>query len=326
MATNYYELLRVPRDADAAAIEAAWQVALEQYAPERLAGMADELRVLAAERRDALAAAYAVLGDPAARRRYDATLAAAARTAEPAYDYRPLPPAGRCERARGFADQPLAAPVASSATRASLPLVGAIIAICILLPALLFSAVITNVSSLQPPAATATPSALDQLETLITQARAATQQEPDNAQIWVDYANLLYDSVQVVREQQPDSVLYQQRLPRWLEAIAAYRRALELAPGEERIRAEIGASACYYGDGAADRRYVEEGLAELQRATAALPDDPRAWLNLGFCYTASQPPQRDAAIAAWQRVIAIGPPDSVYAIEAQRLIDAQGDS
>ncbi|HMO56537.1 MAG TPA: DnaJ domain-containing protein [Roseiflexaceae bacterium] len=363
---DFYEILQVHPRADTAAIEAAYRRLADLYDPDRLAGAAEELVLIAREKRAAIDQAYAVLSDPLERAAYDrqrieSTLAAtstattsdarlndtdptealsAATPADPAgeqittratttpdadaavepiYDYRPLPPAQSTERARGFNTQPTLQPSAAY-QRATVSLVAIIVAVGVLLPALAFGSLLTSIGSLQPPAATATPSPLDQFEVLLAQARLAVEQQPDNAQAWVDYANLLYDSAQIVREQAPESVLYQQRLPRWLEAIAAYRRALELVPDDARIRGEIGASACFYGIGVGDLRYIEEGLNELQQATAAIPDDVRMLLNIGHCRVNVQPPQIDAAIRDWQQVITIAP-GSPFAIEAQRLID-----
>jgi curved DNA-binding protein CbpA len=325
---DYYEILQVHPRADAAAIAAAYRRLADLYDPQRLAGAADELIAIAQQKRADLEAAYAVLSDPARRAAYDAERASAPVEAtveagtpgEEIYDYRPLPPATRAERDRKFNDQPVIPAARSGYRPATLALVAVVVAVAVLLPALMVSVVLTNAGMVQAPSATATPSPLDSFETLIAQARTVTEQEPENAQAWVDYANLLYDSAQIVREQAPESVLYQQRLPRWLEAIEAYRRALEIVGEEPRIRGEIGASACFYGAGVGDLRYIEEGLAEMQVASAALPDDIRILLNLGFCRANAQPPQIDAAIADWQRVVELAPPESAFAIEAQRLI------
>src|SRR5262249_40694304 len=136
MAQDYYETLQVHPRADAAAIEAAYTRLRELYDPARLDGAADELVELARQKRDSIERAYAVLNDPTRRAAYDEEQASLAPTkdgrrktedergiirpsssvlrperSEQALDYRPLPPAGRAERPRGFDDQPVRSPV-----------------------------------------------------------------------------------------------------------------------------------------------------------------------------------------------------------------------
>src|SRR6266540_2327719 len=139
MHKDYYETLQVHPRADAIAIEAAYARLREIYDPARLDGAADELVALAREKRDAVERAYAVLSDPARRATYDAEQAAlqadhrppttdrrgqgaieqeavgrrssvvGGQKKEDQLDYRPLPPARRQERPRGFEAQPLPA-------------------------------------------------------------------------------------------------------------------------------------------------------------------------------------------------------------------------
>src|SRR5438046_2459186 len=104
-----------------------------------------------------------------------------------------------------------------------------------------------------PPSALPTPAPFDRFETLIPQAQHTAEQNPNDPQTWIDYGNMLYDSVQIVRESAPDSPLYQQRLPRWLQATEAYSHALMLQPNNAPTRADLGASACFYGAGTGDQ-------------------------------------------------------------------------
>jgi tetratricopeptide (TPR) repeat protein len=175
-----------------------------------------------------------------------------------------------------------------------------------------------------PPApATPTPSPFDVFESSIPQAQQAAQQDPSSAQAWIDLGNLLYDSAQVVRESAPDSPLYQQRLGRWLEATDAYSQALALQPGNATVRADLGASACFYGAGTGDQSFVREGTEEVRRAAQAAPDDERVLLSLGHCLVSAQPPQTQEAIASWQRIIKLKP-SSPLALQAQMLISKYG--
>jgi cytochrome c-type biogenesis protein CcmH/NrfG len=167
---------------------------------------------------------------------------------------------------------------------------------------------------------TPTPSPLDAFEADIPAARQATQQNPNDPQAWIDYGNMLYNSVEIVRENAPDSTLYQQRLPRWLEATQAYSRALTLDPGNASVRGDLGVSACFYGVGTSDQTLVRSGTSEARRAAQAAPDDARVLLNLGHCLVSAQPPQSQEAIAQWRRAVEVAPPDSPLTTQAQQLI------
>ncbi|MFO7166852.1 MAG: DnaJ domain-containing protein [Chloroflexota bacterium] len=340
---DHYEILQVHPKADAAAIEAAYRRLIDQYDPARVNGAAEEIVELVRRRREALEAAYAVLSDPERRAAYDAELSAlqaprreaspedaAASQSEPGatddrpatiLDYRPLPPAQRAERPRGFNDRPVVPGKVRGEPRVSLPLAAMVIAAAIVLPALVASLLLTGGGATPAPAATAEPSPLEQFELLIAEAKRRTEQSPDDVQTWIDYGNLLYDSVQIVREQAPDSELYRQQLPRWLDAIAAYERALELDPDNAAVRADKGASACFYGVGTGQLSYLEQGLAETERALEQAPDDARALLSHGYCLVSVQPPRTEQALAEWRRILEIAPADSPIANQARLLID-----
>jgi curved DNA-binding protein CbpA len=342
-----YETLQVHPKADSAAIDAAYARLLNQYAPERLEGAAPELRDLAERKCRELDEAYALLSDPARRAVYDAQttdhrppttdhrpqdegdasltrdgggLSSVVLGPVETLDYRPLPPAGRAERPRGFDDQPKQA----AASRATPPMpagfAALVVAAVVLLPALIAGLALTGGGSTPPPVATATPSPADQFEALILQARTFTEQNPDDARAWIDYGNLLYDSVQIVREQAPDSVLYEQRLPRWLDAITAYERALQLDPSNAAVLADKGASACFYGSGTGEEPYLQQGLADTTLALEQAPEEPRALLSHGYCLVSARPPQTEAAIAGWRKILDIVPADSPLAGQAAQLI------
>jgi tetratricopeptide (TPR) repeat protein len=332
----------------------------EIYDPARLDGAADELVELARQKRDAIERAYAVLSDPARRTSYDAEQAERATdhrppttdqpgqvdrtqeavvrrssfvvrrdTSEGQLDYRPLPPANRAERPRGHADQPrraaaqerahgrAAAPAA--AQRWTVPIAG--VGVLILIVAV--SMVLTGGGGPPPAPPTPTPSPFDAYEAAIPQAQQAAQQNPTSAQAWIDLGNVLYDSVQIVRESAPDSPLYQQRVGRWLDATKAYSQALALEPNNASARADMGASACFYGTGTGDQSFVRTGTDEVRRAAQLAPDDERVLLSLGHCLVSAQPPQTAAAIASWQRIVKLNP-SSPLAAQAQALIAKYG--
>lgn len=318
MATqDYYEILQVAPDADAEAINTAYQRLREQYDPKKLNGAAAELVALAQQRLAIIDEAYATLSDAQRRAQYDAQRQA---LLEEVPDYRPLPPAQHAERPRDFNPRPTLKQPATSAPIAG-PAAAVIAVLAVALASIIGGLILTGGGAVPRAVPTPTTSPMDALETMIARARQIAEQNENDAQAWVDYANLLYDSVQIVREQAPDSILYQQRLPRWLEAAKAYERVLELDPTNAVARGDLGASRCFYGAGVGDQTFVLEGLKDLEAATAARPEDTRLLLNLGSCLASTQPPRTDDAIEVWQRIISIAPAGSPVANEAQRLID-----
>jgi curved DNA-binding protein CbpA len=348
MTQDYYETLQVHPRADAAAIEAAYARLSELYAPARLDGAADELVELARQKRDAIERAYAVLGDAARRAAYDEEQAALRsddrqptaddRTAintivnrpdEELLDYRPLPPAKRAERPHGFDAEPSGAtmPERALGREASRPaprawaVPAALAGVLVLIVGV--SLLLTSGGGPPPVQPTPTPSPLDAYESSIPQARQAAEQNPTSAQAWIDLGNLLYDSAQIVRESAPDSPIYQQRLGRWLEATTAYSQALALQPDNASARADLGASACFYGAGTGDQSFVRNGTDEVRRAAQRAPDDERVLLSLGHCLVSSQPPQTAEAIESWRRIIQRDP-SSPLAAQAQALITKYG--
>jgi cytochrome c-type biogenesis protein CcmH/NrfG len=350
MTQDYYEILQVHPRADQGAIAAAYARLRDLYDSTRLEDVADVFADLAREKRDAIERAYAVLGDPARRAAYDAEQAdhrppttdhrppttdhhaqdtisrqssAISHREEQTLDYRPLPPAGRAERGRGFDAYPRRAPTAGRQARkpgqqrrwiALIALAGVF--------ALVVAISVAITSGETPPTAPTAPTAapLDTFEADIAQARQTAEQNPNNAAAWSDYGDALYNSAEILRENAPDSQLYQQRLPRWLEATAAYTRALALEPDNAGVRADLGVSACFYGAGTSDQSFVRSGTAEALRAAQEAPNDPRVLLNLGHCLVSAQPPQPQEAIELWKRVIAVAPPGSSLAAQAQQLI------
>lgn len=70
---KYYELLDIPPDATAEQIRSAYRILVQLHHPDRLLQMGAGVRQYAEERLKKINEAYAVLGDPERRARYDAT-------------------------------------------------------------------------------------------------------------------------------------------------------------------------------------------------------------------------------------------------------------
>lgn len=340
MSNDYYELLQVHPRADADAIAASYRRLSEQYDPARLQGAADELIEIARRKTAELADAYAVLSDPEQRAAYDAQLAQVPTPAEPTVppssgstpihmpDYRPLPPADHAERPRHFDNEPMVSvndQLDEAPPRRAAPSIGLVLLLMLPVAALLIGVLMTGTPTPvnAPAAAVATPTAtiLEQIDALIVQARADAEANPTDPQRWREYANLLYDSVQIIRENAPDSDIYRQYVPRWLEAAEAYSKTLALDPQNVAVHADLGACYCFYGASTKELAYVERGLNEVRLAQAKEQENPRVLLSLGYCLVSQQPPQTDDAIAAWQRIVATNPADSPFVNQAQTLIE-----
>ena len=339
MNQDYYETLQVHPRADQDAITAAYRRLQALYDPASLEGAADELVALARQKHDAIERAYSVLSDPERRARYDAEQAARppvlvgiaegrASASDGMLDYRPLPPAHGSERPRHFDAQPVHATDRQHANTGRAPAARSTPAwlvptLLIVVVALVVSAsflITNNVVPAQSAAAPTAPVALaDQMATAVASTKAATEQNPNDVGAWIDYANALYDSVAVVRENLPDSPMYQQLLPRWQQAADAYNKAIQLGADTALIRSDMGVSQCYYGAGVGDQKLVQQGVDSARKAAAAAPNDARVLLNLGNCLVSLQPPQTQEAVAAWQRVTQSAA-DSPEAKQAQQLI------
>ena len=341
MSNDFYEILQVHPHADQDVIQAAYERLIARYDETRLEGMADELRETARQRRAALEEAYATLSDVQLRAVYDSASVGGSIAGSIGLDlrpsptlpldYRPLPPAARQERQRHFNAQPrYELPTAGDASRRTALLVAGLLVLAVVGLSLALSC---GFSSLQQPvaqlgltpaptAASTTDTGFNRFEVMISEARQATQQNPSDVAAWVTYANALYDSVQIVRENAPDSELYKQRLPRWLEASQAYDQALKLQGDEPNalVLSDRGASLCYYGAGISDQSFVTQGLSDTRTAATAAPAESLILFNYGNCLISADPPQVAEALLQWQRILQITPADSPIAARARELL------
>jgi curved DNA-binding protein CbpA len=278
-----------------------------------------------------------------------------ARSTDPGLDYSPLPPAGGQERPRDFDAQRHASTqqtvAASGGRRTGKPsrparplpvwLVPAATVAVITFVVLLTSLLLTDgglpryandtsgVPSLpeQQAAAVEETDAVDpdvasiiaEYDDQVDAARQVTTQVQGNPQAWTNLGDALYDSIQVVRELDPER--YEARLPRWLEASEAYATALELDPDNTRVRADMGVSLCYYGAGVGDQSYVEQGLRATQQALEADDQNGRVLLNHGICLVSTQPPQNAEAVALWQQVLTLPSAEMGVTAQARQLVE-----
>ncbi len=81
---TYYAMLGIDPHASQDEITAAYQRQRQQYSPERVATMDDDIQEVARQRTAELERAYEVLSDPQQRQRYDASISVAAENAQPA--------------------------------------------------------------------------------------------------------------------------------------------------------------------------------------------------------------------------------------------------
>jgi len=327
---DYYAVLQLPRDADAATIADAYTRLRTAYDPATLTGVSDELRALVQQRRLELDQAHAILSDTTLRAAYDAGLAqvvakALPSAAEPSYDYAPLPPAGARERLQGFVTEPVHQRASERDPRTrQLPLFFSItLPLLIVLVAFVLTEGGTKVAPKNdtPPVQTVN-SQLDQFEAAIATAKLATDADPASLTAWIEYGNMLYNSVQIVRELQPNSVVYTDRINRWQMAAFAYEKAMTLAPDDVVVAADHGAALCFYGNGVGDKKSSNAGLQQMRAMRDAIPaaEQSRVLMNLAYCLVENTPPQVEEATKVWQAVIDAEPKDSPIALQAAKLI------
>jgi predicted Zn-dependent protease len=101
---------------------------------------------------------------------------------------------------------------------------------------------------------------------------------------------------------------------RYAEAIAYYRRALELAPGDADASNDLGLALFYTGQSS-------EALKTLRAGAEGSPDFQRIWLTLGFV-SAGAGDQAGARLAL-AKARDLGP-DNGIGQEAQRQLDRLG--
>jgi curved DNA-binding protein CbpA len=165
---------------------------------------------------------------------------------------------------------------------------------------------------------------IDDYEAQLVAARQVVDMLSDNPEAWIRLGDALYDSAQVVRELQPESELYTERRERWIEASAAYEKALELGGDDVEkyavVRSDMGVSLCYYGSDTASPEYVQQGLQHTRQAVQEFDKNGRVLLNQGICLISAEPPQTDEALDLWLKVLNLPSAEQGVVQQAQRLI------
>jgi curved DNA-binding protein CbpA len=322
--TNLYDVLQVAPSASDEDIAAAYERLHTLYDPEQLRGGPPEFASLAQQKRAELAQAYHVLGDEARRAAYDQTRSGVANGHATVLDYRPLPPAQGHERERIAAQAETVRAeriVRRAGVRGWLP--GVVLALGGL--ALLLLLIFSNVRADGSPQALATPALtsvqLPHTDTQIEQFRRASQVS-NSAQTWTALGNALFDNLQTLRENVPQSPYYQSALPQWLEAAQAYERALAIQENET-TRSDLALTLWTYGTDANDVESRQRGVAEAEQAVQRGVTESRALINYGLVLAGAEPPRVDDAVRLWQRVVETAP-DSPEAVRAQQLLQSYG--
>jgi tetratricopeptide (TPR) repeat protein len=100
----------------------------------------------------------------------------------------------------------------------------------------------------------------------------------------------------------------QQYLGRTPEAVAAYKKAVELDPGSVPFRSTYGLLACVAGEHAT-------GIAELVKVTATPGyKDSAGFTNLGWCYRNATPKRTKEAVDAYRRALELDPKNEQAAL------------
>lgn len=97
------------------------------------------------------------------------------------------------------------------------------------------------------------------------------------------------------------------------KAIDQYLEVLEQTPDNTNVRTDLG--ICYYYLG-----MVNKAIAEYKKVLEIEPNKVQTLYNLGIAYVDLSPPDVEAAIAQWQKVIQLYPGSS-DAKKAQEMID-----
>jgi curved DNA-binding protein CbpA len=329
---DYYALLQVSPHAARDEIVAAYERLQALYSPEYTALAAPELQALAAQKREQLAAAYAVLAQPSERAAYDRQhgfgSVSGVSPLPSEIDYRPLPPARGQERA--VPGEPIKLPagtrrvVRRQGLAAWLPPLVVAVTVCALLLLLVLSGVRTRsdaVALATPTVVLGTGATLPFTDVQIRQFRAAAETS-NTAETWTAFGNALFNNLQTLRENAPQSPQYRSALGDWLTVAQAYERALALQESAT-LRADRAFALFNYGLDAPDPQRVAQAVAEVERGTTSGTTEPRALLIYGLVLSMTTPPRTEEALAQWRKLIEVAP-QAEEVERAKALLESYG--
>lgn len=327
---TFYTHLQIEPQASQEEIAAAYERLSAQYTPERLAQLAPELRELAERRHASIEQAYRTLGDAERRAAYDAQMSDGQPAVEEIIDYRPLGGVSSSVRS-------IAAPADTRRQRklqwsafAALLLAVAIGTLALThnarqLPVLTadeMRAIAAESRSALPPEVAAeitdpvVADMLAQQQALITERRQIAEQSK-RAEDWTNYGNILFDYLELIRQQTKEGNGYKVVAPGWLDAIQAYTQALQFNPRDGLVRSDFALSLLRYGQFKQDDQFIASALAE---ADQALKDDqsPRTKLNVGLVLLTNK--ERSAEGRALLESLAADAPDTPEAQAAAQIL------
>lgn len=91
------------------------------------------------------------------------------------------------------------------------------------------------------------------------------------------------------------------------KAVAAYKRAVELAPNVLEYKVYYGLLLGLTDD-------YDAGVAEIQKAIQGGYKEAAAWMNLGWIYRNMEPPQGEESVAAYKKALGIDPKSAQAAL------------
>lgn len=142
-----------------------------------------------------------------------------------------------------------------------------------------------------------TSAAVEPTATPLDEAIGRIEADPLDAQAWHVLGTILLDQQDYFR------------------AVEAFAAELEVSPDDPVARAELGKSLLFMG-------MLRAARAELRRALELDDSLAEAHLHLGVTYSHAAPADIPAAREAWERVVALEPPDSELAQQATAYLDA----
>jgi predicted Zn-dependent protease len=99
----------------------------------------------------------------------------------------------------------------------------------------------------------------------------------------------------------------------WPQAQLEYERSVGLEPHDAAVLLKLAGTYIY-------QQKFEQAVPTLQQATTLKPDSPEIYLLLGIALSRLDPPQTEAALTAWRKVVELAP-ESAWAQQARQYIN-----